>query len=54
MKSAPQRSRQKYVGTFFWRQTLHKNRGGALCAGADGPRPGAGRLRPGAGLGFPA
>jgi hypothetical protein len=31
------------VGTFFGRQSLNTNRGGALCTGADGPRPGAGR-----------
>ena len=39
----PQRSRQKYVDAFSERQTLNKNRGGALCTGADGPRAGAGR-----------
>jgi hypothetical protein len=43
----PQRSRQKYVDTFFGRQSLNTNRGGALCTRADGPRPGVG-------LGFPA
>jgi hypothetical protein len=32
------------VGAFFGRQSLHKNRGGALCTGADGPWPGAGRF----------
>jgi hypothetical protein len=31
------------VDAFLERQTLNKNRGGALCSGADGPRPGAGR-----------
>jgi hypothetical protein len=31
------------VDTFSERQTLNKNRGGALCTGADGPRVGAGR-----------
>jgi hypothetical protein len=34
---------KKYVDTFSERQTLNKNRGGALCIGADGPRAGAGR-----------
>jgi hypothetical protein len=31
------------VDAFLERQTLNKNRGGALCTGADGPRAGAGR-----------
>jgi hypothetical protein len=31
------------VDAFPERQTLNKNRGGALCTGADGPRPGARR-----------
>jgi hypothetical protein len=31
------------VDAFSERQTLNKNRGGALWSGADGPRPGAGR-----------
>jgi hypothetical protein len=30
------------VDAFSERQTLSKNRGGALWSGADGPRPGAG------------
>jgi hypothetical protein len=30
------------VDAFSERQTLNKNRGGALWSGADGPRPGAG------------
>jgi hypothetical protein len=34
---------KKYVDVFLERQTLNKNRGGALWSGADGPRPGAGR-----------
>jgi hypothetical protein len=34
---------KKYVDAFPERQTLNKNRGGALCTGADGPRPGARR-----------
>jgi hypothetical protein len=34
--------RKKYVDAFSERQTLNKNRGGALCTGADGPRAGAG------------
>ena len=34
---------KKYVDAFLERQTLNKNRGGALCTGADGPRAGAGR-----------
>jgi hypothetical protein len=29
------------VDAFSERQTLNKNRGGALCTGADGPRAGA-------------
>jgi hypothetical protein len=39
----PSRVAKKYVDTFSERQTLNKNRGGALWSGADGPRPGAGR-----------
>jgi hypothetical protein len=31
------------VDAFLERQTLNKNRGGALCTGPDGPRAGAGR-----------
>jgi hypothetical protein len=31
------------VDAFSERQTLNKNRGGALCTGVDGPRPGARR-----------
>jgi hypothetical protein len=31
---------KKYVDAFPERQTLNKNRGGALCTGADGPRAG--------------
>jgi hypothetical protein len=34
---------KKYVDAFSERQTLSKNRGGALWSGADGLRPGAGR-----------
>jgi hypothetical protein len=34
---------KKYVDTFFGCQILNKNRGGALCTGADGPRAGAGQ-----------
>jgi hypothetical protein len=34
---------KKYVDAFLKRQTLNKNRGGALYTGADGPRAGAGR-----------
>jgi hypothetical protein len=34
---------KKYVDAFLERQTLNKNRGGAFCTGADGPRAGAGR-----------
>jgi hypothetical protein len=33
---------KKYVDALLERQTLNKNRGGALWSGADGPRPGAG------------
>jgi hypothetical protein len=44
----PQRSRQKYVDAFPERQTLNKNRGGALCTGVDGPRAGPDGPRPGA------
>jgi hypothetical protein len=40
--------RNVIVDAFLERQTLNKNRGGALCTGADGPRAGAGRSRPGA------
>jgi hypothetical protein len=36
------RPAKKYVDAFSERQTLKKNRGGALCTGADGPRAGAG------------
>jgi hypothetical protein len=36
------------VDTFSERQTLNKNRGGALCTGADGPRAGPDDPRPGA------
>jgi hypothetical protein len=32
---------KKYVDTFLGRQTLNKNRGGALWSRADSPRPGA-------------
>jgi hypothetical protein len=35
---------KKYVDDFLKRQTLNKNRGGALCTEADGPRAGAGRF----------
>jgi hypothetical protein len=35
--------RKDVVDAFSERQTLNKNRGGALCTGADGPRAGAGR-----------
>jgi hypothetical protein len=31
------------VGAFLGRQSLNTNRGGALCTGVDGPRPGVGR-----------
>ena len=34
---------KKYVDAFLERQTLNKNRGGALWSGADGPRHRAGR-----------
>jgi hypothetical protein len=34
---------KKYVDAFLERQTLNKNRGGALCTGADGPCAEAGR-----------
>jgi hypothetical protein len=34
---------KKYVDAFSERQSLNKNRGGALCTGADGPRHRAGR-----------
>jgi hypothetical protein len=34
---------EQSVDAFLERQTLNKNRGGALCTGADGPRTGAGR-----------
>jgi hypothetical protein len=34
---------KEYVDAFLERQTLNKNRGGALCTGADGPRAGVGR-----------
>jgi hypothetical protein len=34
---------KKYVDAFLERQTLNKNRGGALCIGADGLRAGAER-----------
>jgi hypothetical protein len=37
-----------YVDAFLERQTLKKNRGGALCTGADGPRAGPDGPRPGA------
>jgi hypothetical protein len=37
---------KKYVDAFLERQTLNKNRGGALCTGADGPRPDAGARAP--------
>jgi hypothetical protein len=36
------------VDAFLERQTLNKNRGGALCTGADGPRAGPDGPRPGA------
>jgi hypothetical protein len=36
-------SRFNIVDAFLERQTLNKNRGGALCTGADGPRAGTGR-----------
>jgi hypothetical protein len=34
---------KKYVDAFLERQTLNKNRGGALWSGTDGPWLGAGR-----------
>jgi hypothetical protein len=34
---------KKYVDTYLGRQSFNTNSGGALCTGADGPRPGAGR-----------
>jgi hypothetical protein len=34
---------KKYVDAFLERQTPNKNRGGALCTGADGPRAGTRR-----------
>ena len=40
---APSGVAKKYVDAFLERQTLNKNRGGALCTGADGPRAGVGR-----------
>jgi hypothetical protein len=43
---------KKYVDTFFGCQSLSTNRGGALCTGADGPRPGPDGPWPGVGLGF--
>jgi hypothetical protein len=39
---------KKYVDAFSERQTLNKNRGGALCTGADGSRAGPDGPRPGA------
>jgi hypothetical protein len=36
------------VDAFLERQTLNKNRGGALCSGADGPRARPNGPRPGA------
>jgi hypothetical protein len=36
------------VDVFLERQTLNKNRGGALCTGPDGPRAGAGQSAAGA------
>jgi hypothetical protein len=41
--SSPAESPKKCVDAFLERQTLNKNRGGALWSGADGPWPGAGR-----------
>jgi hypothetical protein len=38
---------KKYVDAFPKRQTLNKNRGGALCTGANGPRAGPDDPRPG-------
>jgi hypothetical protein len=40
------------VDVFLERQTLNKNRGGALCTGADSPRAGPDGPRPGARLGL--
>jgi hypothetical protein len=40
--------REAGVDAFPERQTLNKNRGGALCTGADGPRAGLDGPRPGA------
>jgi hypothetical protein len=40
--------RRGSVDAFSERQTLNKNRGGALYTGADGPRAGPDGLRPGA------
>jgi hypothetical protein len=37
---------KKIVDAFLERQTLNKNRGGALWSGADGPRPCAGASVP--------
>jgi hypothetical protein len=39
----PSEVAKKYVDVFSERQTLKKNRGGALWSGADGPRAGVGR-----------
>jgi hypothetical protein len=39
---------KKYVDVFSERQILKKNRGGALCTGADGPHAGPDGPRPGA------
>jgi hypothetical protein len=39
---------KKYVDAFPERQTLNKNRGGALSTGPDGPRAGPDGPRPGA------
>jgi hypothetical protein len=39
---------KKHVDAFPERQTLNKNRGGALCTGADGPLAGPDDPRPGA------
>jgi hypothetical protein len=36
------------VDAFLERQTLNKNRGGALCTGTDGPRAGPDGHQPGA------
>jgi hypothetical protein len=41
-----------FVDAFSERQILKKNRGGALCTGADGPRAGPDGPRPGAQLGL--